>query len=97
MSKKEGFWKAYYVCSICGEQSSYNHVECPFCHSHMRNHERVIESPEKKNQLEFVCINEIELCKYRNEDRCSDYCEGYDTLCERYRPAKDGERYGKVY
>ena len=26
------------------------------------------------------------LCKYRNADRCSYYCDGYDVACEDYCP-----------
>ena len=50
MSRKEGFWEADYICSICGEHSSKKEVECPFCHSHMRNHERVINLCKRRDK-----------------------------------------------
>ncbi len=28
----------------------------------------------------------VSLCKYRNEDKCSMYCSGFDTACESYEP-----------
>ena len=28
----------------------------------------------------------IALCRWRNEDRCGMYCEGFDTDCENYKP-----------
>ena len=31
---------------------------------------------------------EISLCYYRNLDKCNEYCEGWDTDRECYRPSK---------
>ena len=28
----------------------------------------------------------VSLCKYRNEDKCSMYCSGFDTTCDSYEP-----------
>ena len=28
----------------------------------------------------------VSLCKYRNEDKCSMYCSGFDITCESYEP-----------
>ena len=50
MSKKEGYWKTYYVCSICGEHSSFKHTECPFCHNPMKNSEHIIVLCELRNK-----------------------------------------------
>ena len=33
----------------------------------------------------------ILLCKWRNEDRCGMYCNGFDTDCENYKPYKSVE------
>lgn len=32
---KDGYWKGFYVCSVCGEISPRLALECPFCHSQM--------------------------------------------------------------
>lgn len=31
----------------------------------------------------------VSLCRLRNEDRCSMYCEGFDTSCEDYKPVEE--------
>lgn len=46
-----------------------------------------VQKPPQKNSEKSVA-----LCKLRDQDRCSMYCEGFDTSCEEYRPVKkDGE------
>lgn len=50
MLKKEGYWETYYVCSICGEHSSFRYNECPFCHNSMKNPEQPISLCEWRDQ-----------------------------------------------
>ena len=46
MLKKEGYWETYYVCSICGEHSSFQYNECPFCHNSMKNPKQSTDDKE---------------------------------------------------
>ena len=46
----EGCWIPHFECSVCGEISSSKAIECPFCHSNMKNHDRVISLCEKRNR-----------------------------------------------
>ena len=49
-NNKQGHWETYYVCSVCGEHSSFKDERCLFCHSVMDNPEQVIELCEKRNR-----------------------------------------------
>lgn len=43
--------------------------------------------PESSNtEKKRVIPDEIPLCKWRNRDMCSLYCDGFDTTCGDYAP-----------
>jgi len=44
------------------------------------------QSESSNTEEKYVIVDEIPLCKWRDEDRCARYCDGFDTACDNYIP-----------
>lgn len=83
MKVKIGDLRVKQLSELCSRHAScYN---CPVVNAcaddpGMYNLEAVIEVPDD------LFPKPVALCRWRNEDRCGMYCEGFDTDCENYKP-----------
>lgn len=88
MKVKIGDLRVKQLSELCSRQASC--YKCPAVNACaddpcLYNLETEIEVPDN------LFPKPIALCRWRNEDRCGMYCEGFDTDCENYKPVgEDG-------